>query len=242
LARQTWPGQNVLGKKLNVSDSPKGFYQFERDSVVVVGIVKHIQYHSLTTMVRPQIYVPFQLAPRPISYVVRASTPVSILTAQIREQLSKLDKTAPVARVIPLSELVDHARAQNRFVALLTAALAGIALILACIGIAGVTSYSVAQRTSEIGIRMALGAAPVEVLGMILKQSVRPVIAGVALGLVASFSLMPLLHNLLFGVKPVDALTFACVAILLAITGLAACYVPARRAIRVDPLVALRYE
>jgi predicted permease len=242
LAEQTWPGRDGLGKKLNVSDSPKGFYQFERDWVVVVGIVKHIQYHSLTNMVRTQIYVPFQLAPRPVSYVVRAATPVPTLTSQIREQLRTIDTSAPVARVVLLSELVDNARAQSRFVALLTAALAALALVLACIGIAGVTSYSVVQRTTEIGIRMTLGATPQEVLRMIIDQNIRPVIAGIAIGLCGSLVLTPVLQSLLFGVKPADPLTFAGVATLLTAAAVSACYVCALRAVSVDPMVALRYE
>lgn len=242
LAQKTWPGQDALGKKLNVSDSPKDFYAFERDWVVVVGVVRHVQYHSLTNAVRPQIYVPFQLAPRPVSFVVRASLLPGTLVPQIREQISKLNSRAPLARIIDLSELVDQAYGQSRFVALLTSTLAGIALLLACIGVAGVTSYSVAQRTNEIGIRITLGAGHDEILGMILKQNLRPVIAGLAAGLVMSLALTPLLRNLLFGVKPGDPLTFVLICVFLAAVGALACYLPAHLATRIEPNVALRYE
>jgi predicted permease len=242
LAKQTWPGQDPLGRKLNISDSPKGPYEFERDWVVVVGVVKHVQYHSLTTMVRPQIYVPFQLAPRPVSFVVRASVPLSDLAEPIREQVGKVDKNAPVARLISLDELVNQARAQNRFVAFLGAALAGTALLLACIGIAGVTAFSIAQRTHEIGIRMALGASPGKILRMILGQSLGPVIAGLLVGLASSFALMPLLRTLLFGVQPGDPLTFGAISAFLLVVGTLACYLPSLRATRIEPSTALRYE
>jgi putative ABC transport system permease protein len=242
LAKQTWPDQDPLGRKLNVSDSPKGFYEFERDWVVVVGVVKHVQYHSLTAMVRPQIYVPFPLAPRPVSFVVRASAPLADLAAPIREQVAKVDKSAPVARLIALDELVNQARAQNRFVAFLAGALAGIALLLACIGIAGVTAFSIAQRTHEIGIRMALGASAGKILRMILGQSLGPVIVGLLAGLASSFALMPLLQTLLFGVEPGDLLTFSAILAFLLVVGTLACYLPALRATRIEPSTALRYE
>jgi predicted permease len=242
LAKQTWPGQDPLGRKLNISDSPKGPYEFERDWVVVVGVVKHVQYHSLTSMVRPQIYVPFQLAPRPVSFVVRASAPLADLEAPIREQVAKSDKNAPVARLIALDELVNQARAQNRFVAFLAAALAGTALLLACIGIVGVTAFSIAQRTHEIGIRMALGASPGKILRMILGQGLVPVIAGLLAGLASSFALMPLLQSLLFGVRPGDPLTFGAISAFLLVVGTLACYWPALRATRIEPSTALRYE
>jgi predicted permease len=242
LAKQTWPGQDPLGRKLNISDSPKGPYEFERDWVVVVGVVKHVQYHSLTTMVRPQIYVPFQLAPRPVSFVVRANVPLVDLAAPIRERVATVDKNAPVARLIALDELVNQARAQNRFVAFLAGALAGTALLLACIGIAGVTAFSIAQRTNEIGIRMALGASPRKILHMILGQSLGPVIAGLLVGLASSFALMPLLQTLLFGVQPGDPLTFGAISAFLLVVGTFACYLPALRATKIEPTTALRYE
>jgi predicted permease len=242
LASREWPGESAIGKKLNTSDSPKGFYEFERDWVVVVGVVRHVQYHSLTDSVRPQIYVPFQLAPRPVSYVVRSSLPRGPLTAAIREKLAEIDKGAPVARVISLEEIADLARAQNRFVAFLAAALAGVALLLACVGIAGVTSFGVAQRTNEIGLRMALGANSGNVLRMILGQNLASVIAGLAAGLVAALLLLPLLQSLLFGVRPQDPLTIAAVATVVIATAAFACYLPARRATHVDPLVALRHD
>jgi len=242
LAQQTWPGQEPLGRKLNISDSPKGPYQFERDWVVVVGVVKHVQYHSLTTMVRPQVYVPYQLAPRPVSFVVRSEGLAASLLGPIREQVAKLNKGAPVARVITLDDLVEHARAQNRFVAFLAVVLAAIALLLACIGIAGVTAYSIAQRTGEIGIRLTLGAQPTEILRMILSQNFAPVAVGLAAGLVLSMALAPLLQGLLFGVKPGDPFNYAAVLAFLAFVGALACYLPARRAARVDPVIALRYE
>ena len=242
LAQQTWPGKEPLGRKLNTSDSPKGPYQFERDWVVVVGVVKHVQYQSLTNMGRPQIYVPYQLAPRPVSFVVRSEVPAASLLAPIREQVAKLDKTGPVARVITLNELVEHARTQNRFVAFLAGALAGIALLLACIGIAGVTTYSIVQRTGEIGIRVTLGARPAEILRMVLSQNFAPVAVGLAAGLVLSIAIAPLLRGLLFGVEPGDPFNYVAVLSILALVGGLACYFPARQATRLDPLVALRYE
>jgi predicted permease len=242
LAAREWPGQNALGKKLNISDSPKGFYEFERDWVIVVGVVRHVQYHSLTTSVRPQIYVPFQLAPRPISYVVASEMPPAALRAAIRAKLDEVDKSAPMARVVTLGELANQARAQNRFVAYLAAALAGIALLLACVGIAGVTSYSVAQRTNEIGLRMALGATSNSVLKMIVERNLAPVALGLLLGLASSLALAPLLESLLFGVRPHDPLTLLAVALSVAATAALACALPALRATRVDPMIALRHE
>lgn len=242
LAKQTWPGQEPLGRRLNISDSPKGFYEFERDWVVVVGVVKHVQYHSLTRMVRPQIYVPFQLAPRPVSFVLRASAPLASLAGPIRTAVAQVDKSAPVAKLIALDELVKQARAQNRFVAFLAGALAATALFLACIGIAGVTAFSIAQRTSEIGIRMALGASPGEILRMILGQNLRPVIGGLLVGLCVSFAVTPLMETLLFGVEPGDPLTFVSISAFLLLVGILACYLPALRATRIEPIIALRYE
>ena len=242
LANQTWPGQDPLGRRLNISDSPKGPYQFERDWVVVVGVVKHVQYHSLTIMVRPQIYVPFPLAPRPVSFVLRTAVPLADLAAPIREEVSRLDKGAPVARLIALNELVNQARAQNRFVASLAGALAGVALLLACVGIAGVTAFSIAQRTSEIGVRMALGATSKQILRMILGQNLAPVMGGLLAGLVLSFALTPLLQSLLFGVKPGDPLTFGTISAFLLLVGTLACYLPALRATQIEPNTALRYE
>jgi predicted permease len=242
LAQQTWPGQEPLGRRLNISDSPKGFYRFERDWVVVVGVVKHVQYHSLTTMVRPQIYVPFQLAPRPVSFVLRANAPLASLAGPIRAAVSHVDKSAPVARLIALDDLVKQARAQNKFVAFLAGALAATALLLACIGIAGVTAFSIAQRTSEIGIRMALGASPSEILRMILGQNLRPVVGGLLVGLCVSFAVTPLMQTLLFGVEPGDPLTFAAISAFLLAVGILACYLPALRATRIEPIIALRYE
>jgi predicted permease len=242
LAKQNWPGQDPLGRRLNISDSPKGFYQFERDWVVVVGVVRHVQYHSLTRMVRPQIYVPFQLAPRPVSFVVRAAAPLADLATPIRAQVLRVDKAAPVARLIALNELVNQARAQNRFVAFLAGALAGTALLLASIGIAGVTAFSIAQRTNEIGIRMALGASSGRILRMILGQSLGPVIAGLLAGLSLSFALTPLLQSLLFRVKPGDPLIFGLISAFLLLVGFLACYVPALHATQIEPNTALRYE
>ena len=242
LAKSAWPGKDALGKRLHISDSPAGWYKFQDDWAVVVGIVHHVQYHSLTVMVRPQIYESYQLAPRPVSFVLRASGPLPSLVAPIRYEISKLDKTVAVTRFIPLSDLVAQARSQTRFVTFLSCALAALALFLSCIGIYGVTSYLTASRTSEIGVRMALGASPGDVRKLVLRGGMTPVIFGCAIGIVLSLPLTPLLSSLLFGVRPFDLPTLSVASFLLSYIGFLACYITARRAMRVDAMVALRYE
>ena len=242
LARQLWPGGDAIGKKLNVSDSPKGPYQFERDWAVVIGVVRHIQCHSLTVFVRPQIYLPFQLAPRPMSVVIRTEGIVPNLAESARAQVALLNKTVPVSRIAPLSYYLAQARSQSRFVSILAVSLSSIALLLACIGIYGVLWYSVAQRTSEIGIRMAIGARRVDVMSMVLADGFKFVLPGLAAGFLLSLVLTPLLAGLLFGVKPGDSTNYVVNLVVLLLVSALASIIPARRAMEVDPLLALRHE
>jgi putative ABC transport system permease protein len=243
LARQLWPGQSALGRRVNASDSPKGPYQFERDWLVVVGVVRHIQCHTLTATVRPQIYVPYPLAPRPsMSMVIRTAGAVPGLAASVRNQIAGLNRNVPTTHLEPLSSVIDRARAESRFVSVLATLLSIVALQLALGGIYGVLSYSVVLRTAEIGIRMAVGAQRAEVMRLVLRQGYLPVALGIAAGAILSAVSMPLLDHLLFEIRPgsPEVYLFGIVAIL-ALSGLAM-LVPALRAIRIDPLTALACE
>ncbi|HEY6944673.1 MAG TPA: ABC transporter permease [Candidatus Acidoferrum sp.] len=243
VAEQLWPGQDALGKKISVEDSPKGPFQFERESVVVVGVVKHIQSHTLTSKGRGQIYLPVPLAPRPVySIVVRTTEPVETFRAYALQAVRKLDKDMPISNLLPQMDYVDKARAQTRFVTVLAGALGALALFLACIGIYGVTSYSVAERKREIAIRIAVGANSADVGKMVLSQSGLPVVVGVLAGLGMAAALTPLLSGLLFGVRASDPLTYVLISLVLGAVGALACCIPARRATKVDPMIALRCE
>jgi putative ABC transport system permease protein len=243
VAEQVWPGQDAIGKKLSVEDSPTGPFQFVRESVVVIGVVKHIQAHSLTTKGRGQVYLPVPLAPRPVySLVVRTTAPMKTFAAYVQQAVKKLDKELPVSNLRPQMDYLEKARAQTRFVTVLAGALAMLALFLACIGIYGVTSYSVAQRNREIAIRIVVGANSADVGRMVLRQSGLPVVVGVVAGLALAAVLTPLLSALLFGVRSTDPLTYAAISVVLAAVGVLACYFPTRRATKVDPMTALRTE
>jgi len=243
LAEDAWPGQSPLGQRLSIEDSPSGPFQFIRESVVVVGVVKHIQTHSLTSKGRAQVYVPEPLAPRPATtFVVCTSAPIEAFAGYVKQAVRKLDKDMAIANLRPEEEYVDMARAQTRFVTVLAGALGGLALFLASIGIYGVTSYSVAQRNREIAIRLVVGAKFADVRSLVLRQSGLPVVIGVLAGLLLAAVLTPLLAGLLFGVRPNDPLTFVAISLILGGVGLAACYIPARRTAKVDPIIALRCE
>jgi predicted permease len=243
LAQELWPDGKAIGSKLNISDSPQGPYQFQRDWAVVVGIVRHVQCHSLTVAVRPQIYVPYQIAPRPsMSIVIRSALPIPSLAVTARKEVALVNKEFAVTHIEPLSTVVGRARAESRFASLLATLLSAIALLLACAGIYGVLSYSVAQRTSEIGVRMAIGAGRMQVMTMVLADSFLPMLAGLAGGFALSLLVGRQLNRLLFGVTPDDASNYALVLVTVAFVSGMAAIVPARRAMKVDPLAALKCE
>jgi putative ABC transport system permease protein len=243
IAQGLWPGDDAIGKKLNVSDSPGGPYEFQRDWVLVVGIVRHVQYHSLTSIVRPQIYLPFQLAPRPnMAMVVRAVGPPPDLASAVRKQVGQLNRNVALSRFEPLSLLVKRALAETGFASLLATLLSVVALLLASIGIYGVLSYSIARRTSEIGIRIAIGADPLQVSRVVLEDVLLSVCIGVAAGFFLSLAAAPMLSRLLFGVKPYSPANYAVILVAILLVSAIAVVVPVRRAARIDPLAALRYE
>ena len=243
LARELWPNGQAIGGKLNISDSPAGPYQFQRDWAVVVGVVRHVQCHSLTAVVRPQIYVPYQIAPRPsMSIVIRTAGGIPDLAATARKQVALVNKNIAISHLEPLSAVVVRAQAESRFASMLAALLSAIALLLACVGIYGVLSYSVAQRTSEIGVRMAIGAGRTQVMKMVLTDGFMPVLAGLAGGFLLSFIVTRQLARLLFGVKPGDPANYALILLAVTIVSALAALLPARRAMKVDPLTALRCE
>jgi len=201
------------------------------------------QVHGLGEKLRLGFFVPYAQDPwYSVTIIVRTLPKPESLISAVQHEIGALDSSVPLYRVRPYSEIVFLSVAANRFNMLLLGIFAGIAVLLAAIGIYGVISYAVAQRTREIGIRMALGAQRLDVLRLVVGQGVKLASAGILIGIAAAFGLTHLMASLLFGVGANDPVTFFGVAVVLVLIAVAACYIPARRAVRVDPMVALRYE
>jgi predicted permease len=243
LAKRTWGDEDPLGKRLNVSFIHEG--SFDPTLAEVVGVVRHVRYRDLGADGRGQVYVPYFQSMRPeLAFTLRASpgTEARSLAAPARREVGRLDPDLAVSKVRLLEDYVRKASAASRFTTVIAAALAGLALLLAGIGIYGILAYSVAQRSGEIGVRMALGGRPKDIVWLVLRQTIGLVGAGLAAGLLGSLWLTRLLQKLLYGVGPRDLGTLAAAAAILAAAGMLAALVPARRAVRVDPIVALRGE
>ena len=244
--KRFWPATGAVGKRF-ISGFNNGTFSFGE----VVGVVSHIRHYgvdevkkySLSQGGREEIYFPYTQRPQNQMYLaIRTGTDPLALTGAVRSEVLALDSSQPVYEVKSMDQLATTSLAQRQLNMILFAAFSAIALILASVGIYGVMSYSVTQRTHEIGIRMALGAQQRGVLALVVRQGMSLALAGVGIGLVSAFALTRLMSSLLFGVSATDPLTFAAIAVLLTGVALVACFVPARRATRVDPMVALRYE
>jgi putative ABC transport system permease protein len=239
LARKYWPNEDPLGKRITFEGTEQQPRWRE-----VVGIVGHVKNEGLEGESRAQYYVPYaQRADSPnLFLVVRDAGDPASLAPAVRGAIAGVDKDLPVFRVMTVERVVSDSLAQRRFSMTLFAIFAGLALLLAVVGLYGVMSYTVAQRTHEIGIRVALGAQGRDVLRMVVGQGMLLVGVGVLLGLGGALALTRVMSSLLYGVSATDPLTYAGIALLLAAVALLASYVPARRAMKVDPMVALRYE
>ena len=237
LAKRHWPGQDPVGKRLKLSGSKEPWR-------TVVGIVKDIRERGLLLDMKPAVYVPVNQVDRPgADYLIArtAQDPVSVINA-LRGAVWSVDKDQPVAFIRTMDQLMDENVADRERPMTLLGIFAGLALILACIGVYGVLAYSVAQRTREIGVRMALGARPLDVTRMILGRGLKLSAIGLVAGAALAGALGILLRSLLFGVTPAAPLVYAGTAASLIVVALAACVIPAQRAARVDPVVALRNE
>ena len=237
-SRQYLNGGDPIGRRFRRGpDSP----WFE-----IVGLVNDVRRGGKTQDVRPQIYLPAaQTDAYPVrlaDFAIRTASDPRLLVNAIQQQVWSLDKDQPVTGVRTMQELISLSVAAQRFQMLLLALFAGVAIALAVIGIFGVLSYGVNQRMNELGIRIALGASPQSVIGLVLKQAGVLITAGVVLGLAGALALTRLVANLLFHVQAYDSTTYVAAVALLAAAGVAAAMIPARRGARVDPIVALRYE
>ena len=239
MAKRFWPGENAIGKRLAA-----GRVRTDADWIQVVGIVKDVRQFELNAEPRPQMYVSYRQADffAPEDLVVKTNVDPANMAASVRKAVWEIDKDQPVSNIKTMEEILADSIARQRFSMLLLGVFAGVALLLAAVGIYGVMSYSVAQRTHEIGIRMALGAQTGAVLKLAVGYGLKLVVAGVLIGLIAAFALTRLMSTLLFGVTPTDPATFALISLLLIGVAAVASYIPARRATKVDPLIALRYE
>ena len=239
MARRYWPGEDAVGKRISLGRirKPEDWFQ-------VVGVVKDVRQFELTAEPKPQMYLTYRQAGffDARDLVVKTDVDPASMAASVRKAVWEIDKDQPVSNIQTMDEILADSIARQRFSMLLLAIFAAVALVLAGVGIYGVMSYSVAQRTHEIGIRMALGAQTGAVLKLAVGYGMKLVIAGLAIGLIAAFALTRVMSTLLFGVTATDPATFTLISLLLIAVAALASYIPARRATRVNPIIALRYE
>ena len=241
LAEQFWPGEDPTGKRLKIgpSDSPNPW-------ATVIGVVGDVRQTGLYGDQMAELYAPYAQERRswmsPRDLVVRTRGDAASLAGAVREAVWAVDKDQPVSNVRTMDQVLTATVSRERFQMLLLSLFATLALVLACVGLYGVISYAVAQRTHEIGVRMALGAQQRDVLRLVIRQGMILTFAGLLLGIAGGLAVTRVMSDLLFGVTATDAVTFISVGSLLLVVAFLACYVPARRATKVDPLIALRYE
>ncbi|HEY0764864.1 MAG TPA: ABC transporter permease [Pyrinomonadaceae bacterium] len=239
MARRYWPGEEAVGKRIAV-----GTVRSPEDWIQVIGVVKDVRQFELNAEPKPQMYLTYRqygfFDARDL--VVKTDVDPASMASTVRKAVWEIDKDQPVSNIRTMEDILADSIARQRFSMLLLAIFASVALVLAAVGIYGVMSYSVAQRTHEIGIRMALGAQTGAVLKLAVGYGLKLVIAGIAIGLVAAFALTRVMATLLFGVTATDPTTFTLISLLLVAVAAIASYIPARRATRVNPIIALRYE
>jgi putative ABC transport system permease protein len=240
-ADRYWPSTDPLGKRFKY-----GPVDSTQPWITIVGVVADAKFRSLrqNPAAEPVVYVPLLQSEVVISLtlVARSTASPAVTMAPLKSVIQDFDPEMAVYNVIPMNERVGDLSSETGSYALLMGLFAALALLLSIIGIYGVMAYFVGQRTHEIGVRMAIGAESTDVIRMVLKQGMALTMAGVAAGLVAGIALTRLMTSLLFEVSATDPLTFTLVSLLLSMVALAACYIPARKAARVDPVIALRYE
>jgi putative ABC transport system permease protein len=237
LARTYWPNESAIGHRMRPGRYPPNTW------CTIVGVVADIKNAALDRATGTELFMPFAQRPTRESYLlVRTQGNPEGIAGAVRNEIRTLDRSLPIADLRTLDEVMDKARSRPRFLTLLLTLFSAISLTLAALGIYGVISYSVAQRTNEIGIRMALGAQSADVLRMVGSTGLKLAVAGTVIGGVGAFALTRTLSGLLFGVSAVDVVTYIAMAATLIVVALVACYIPARRAAKVDPLIALRYE
>ncbi len=238
LAKRYFRGANPIGKRIKF-----GRPQDSDPWVTVVGIVADEKQDAMDKHARPEVYVALaENSQNPLTFVVRSAAEADGTVARARDEVRRVDKDLALTDVATLAGVVRDATGGQRFRTTLLSAFAAVALFLTGIGVYGMLAYLVAQRSRELGIRLALGARPSELFRLVIGQGMRPVVVGAGVGLMSAVALAGMMKSLLFGVEPVDPATYAVATATLAIIALAACAVPARRATRVDPLVALREE
>ena len=240
MAQQLWPNEDAVGKRIRtggIDANPSGPW------ITVVGVVGRIKQDTLDSDSRMAMYLAHtQYGTRAMNVVLRSRVDPTGLAAAARKEIRELDPDLPVYNLRTMTERVDESLARRRFSMLLLTIFAGVASGLAAIGIYGVVGYFVSQGTRELGIRMALGATPGGIRALVVRQALIIVCAGVAIGLAGALTIARLMRSLLFGIGAADPLTFASIPVLLAGVALVASYLPARRAARIDPMLALRHE
>jgi putative ABC transport system permease protein len=238
MARKWWPNEDPIGKRIwFYENDPRGNKRWRE----IVGIVGHVKREGLDQEASVQYYLPHRQSPTSnVVLSVRTVAEPESMTTAVRGVIQSVDKELPVYSVRTMERMMADSTSQRRFATILLGVFALVALILASVGLFGVMSYTVAQRRHEIGIRMALGAQTLDVLELIIRQGMILVLTGVAIGLMAAFGLTRLMKAMSFDISETDKTTFVTIPLLLAVVAMLACYLPARRATKVDPLIALR--